>query len=125
MNSGRDLLPPGLARLAVDLSPFGVNEWAIPGDRAAEVCGILADRGWAILGVDCWHKTATGFELWPDPWAMRSLQPHESWDSYVSASLVEAGQSIPLRMESMKPLDPFIVVVAVAAGDYPGGASGA
>ena len=51
MTAGRDLLPQDLARLTIELAPFGINDWAIPADRAAEVCRILAGRGGAVHSV--------------------------------------------------------------------------
>jgi hypothetical protein len=37
-NAGLELLPPEIADEVVDLTRFGVNEWAIPERRAVAVC---------------------------------------------------------------------------------------
>lgn len=116
-NAGLELLPRDIAHDAVDLTKFGVNEWAIPGRHALAACRILTSSGLVILGGDYWLKASDGFQSAADGWAMTEIAD-EGWEVYVGRALEAAERAIDVREAAYIGLDPYLVLVAASEEDY-------
>jgi|SRR5258706_3338066 hypothetical protein len=80
-----DDFPPHLVRAALDLLPFGFDEWAWPYPEILEVIEELAARSYAILGGDVWRKGERGMGSLGDNWYL-DPDASMSWSTYVRES---------------------------------------